>query len=101
MRESELGHNMRKIESRGMLYHLSFLVILLCEALICIIVFVAGVNFVLSQSSAGAIVSGILGIAFITDIDNKGKKIRNNPNFQEYINIFTLITILTHLFFSS
>lgn len=72
MRDSEQGHNMRRIQKRNLFHHFIFSIILTCEVVICVVVFVGGVNFVLSQSTAGSIVSGILGIAFIVDIDNKG-----------------------------
>ena len=63
---------MRRVEKRSYKYHLSFIFILLFETLIAIVVFIAGVKFILSKNNAGDIVSGILGISFITDIDNQG-----------------------------
>jgi hypothetical protein len=63
---------MRLITNRHPIYHLAFFIVAAAEFTITIVVFVAGVNYVLSQSAAGDIVAGILGIAFIVDIDNKG-----------------------------
>jgi hypothetical protein len=48
-----------------------FLFILGFETIISTVLFVAGVNYVLTLDSAASIVQGILGISFITDIDNK------------------------------
>jgi hypothetical protein len=64
---------LRRLENRRFYHHLLFFSILGCEITICVVVFIGGINFVLNLNSAAAIVTGLLGIAFITDIDNKGE----------------------------
>ena len=69
--------------SRTKFQHLLFFVFILMEFTISVIVFVAGINFLLSQEDAFDIVSGVLGITFITEIDNKVYEIasiEDNPD---------------------
>ena len=64
-------YNLRRIGNREIIYHIAFGMILVAEIFISFSMFIAGVNFVLSQIDAADIVQGVLGISFIVDIDNK------------------------------
>jgi hypothetical protein len=64
-------YNLRRIEGRSIYHHVAIALILIAEFFISMSMFVAGVNFVLSQIDAADIVQGVLGISFIVDIDNK------------------------------
>ena len=64
---------LRRIATRSWSHHLVFFGILCCEVIIASVVYVGGVNFVLSQSTAKDIVGGVLSISFICDIDNQSK----------------------------
>ena len=68
---------MTKTKKRKFKYHLAFFLILLFETFIACVVFIAGVKYILSLKDAGKIVSGILGISFITDIDDKGMIVKS------------------------
>jgi hypothetical protein len=64
-------YNLRRIQERDIYHHIAILIILVAEFFVSMSMFVAGVNFVLSQIDAADIVQGVLGISFIVDIDNK------------------------------
>lgn len=66
------GWHMKRVGNRKFHHHLAFTIIIGCELTIAVVVFIGGINFVLNLNSAAAIVTGLLGITFITDIDNKG-----------------------------
>jgi len=59
-------------QSRLWYFHgISFCCIMGLETIICIVVFVAGMKYVLNLEEAADIVGGVLAITFVTDIDNK------------------------------
>jgi hypothetical protein len=58
-------------DTRTMFHHLSFFIISGLETIICLVVFIAGMKYVLNLKEAAEIVGGVLAITFVTDIDNK------------------------------
>ena len=64
-------YTLRRIARRTYLDHVIFCVIVGLEVVITVTVFIAGINFILSQTDAADIVQGVLGISFIVEIDDK------------------------------
>jgi hypothetical protein len=60
------NYDLRKIEKRSWGYHIAFVCIVSFETCITSVLYVAGVNFILTQTTAALTVLGILGISFIT-----------------------------------
>ena len=64
-------YTLRRIAERTYMDHMVFATIISLEIVISVTVFIAGINFVLSQIDAADIVQGVLGISFIVEIDDK------------------------------
>ena len=64
-------YKLRRVEQRNFMLNFIFMIVIACETIITLLVFVFGANYVLMLDNAADIVGGVLATTFITEIDNK------------------------------